>query len=73
MKRKLWLLLALLVVFSMIAAQCAPAPATEAPPAATEAPAEEPEEPAEAPAPYAPRLQPTTAASEQIPSQFESR
>lgn len=48
MKRNLWFMLALLVVLSMIAAQCA-APATPAPPAAeTEAPAAATEVPAAA-------------------------
>jgi basic membrane protein A len=42
MRKQLLMLLGLLVVFSMLAAQCAPAPTTEAPPpAATEAPATE--------------------------------
>ena len=45
--KKLWILIALLVIFSMVAAQCA-APATEAPPAATEAPPEATEAPAPA-------------------------
>jgi alpha-glucoside transport system substrate-binding protein len=48
MKRNVWFVLGLLVIVSMIAAQCG-APATEAPPAAeTEAPAEATEAPAEA-------------------------
>jgi alpha-glucoside transport system substrate-binding protein len=38
MKRNLWFVIALLVIFAVVAAQCG-APATEAPPAATEAPA----------------------------------
>jgi multiple sugar transport system substrate-binding protein len=44
MKRNMWLILALLVVFSVIAAQCAP-PATPPPPPPTEAPPEETEAP----------------------------
>jgi basic membrane protein A len=52
MRKQLLMLLGLLVVLSMLAAQCAPAPATEAPPpAATEAPA------TEAPAPAAEKFQ----------------
>jgi basic membrane protein A len=62
MRKQLLMLLGLLVILSMLAAQCAPAPATEAPPpAATEAPATEAaatEAPAtEAPAPPAKKFQ----------------
>jgi simple sugar transport system substrate-binding protein len=45
--KRFWILIALLVVASMVAAGCA-APATQAPPPATEAPAEETEAPAPA-------------------------
>ncbi|GAB4526791.1 MAG: hypothetical protein Kow0063_01380 [Anaerolineae bacterium] len=48
--KRFWMLIALLVIFSMVAAQCG-APATEAPPVATEAP---PPEATEAPAAEAP-------------------
>jgi basic membrane protein A len=61
MRKQLLMLLGLLVIFSMLAAQCAPAPTTQAPPAATEAPATEAaatEAPAtEAPAPAAEKFQ----------------
>lgn len=62
MRKQLFVLVGLLVVLSMLAAQCAPAPTTEAPPpAATEAPATEApatEAPAtEAPAPAAEKFQ----------------
>jgi simple sugar transport system substrate-binding protein len=43
--KRFWILIALLVISSMVAAQCA-APATQAPPAATEAPTEATEAPA---------------------------
>jgi len=61
MKRNLWFVLALLVIFSLIAAQCGGGPATEAPP--EPAPTEAPPEPAPTEAP--PEPEPTAPPAEE--------